>query len=691
VTGTASPSAAGDYALAPTSLEEQVVDVLWEGYFFWRASQVLNAAAVTMDRERGPRNRPLAWLATGLAGAATAWEWRRRQSQPRRDGDPVMAAEVATTSVALLALSRFIVDDADRGRGDDWFGMWSWFGHAGMALALRKASAPAMIAMLAPQVDAWVNQRRWMPRDAARKNTLNSIGFALGFGWAVSRLPRVGAEADQASALLVREQARSLAERAHREVRERRLRGTVTSLEEIRDHFRERRVEAAMEHSEQTYQPLRAWLAGAEDDEAAASPMLAASGHAQQMTSLVARTERGLTLADSAVVASAALNLLSTTATHLTRHRRPAFVVAGMASTAVYATSVIIGRFGLTERPGAASTAEPFLDRTWSPRADTLFATLLVAFEAASSDRSASTVWAAGQTQVHLAVAATRIQRPAHLAAAWATIGAVMLAADRYYLPEARKHRFRWQADWLNAVAAGLALRRMHTAIWDALDELEQSANDTIEAVAEQVAEAEMAAAQNAVHDTACQSLRYVLSHGEEDPTRLADIMATTIDALEAELSGARVDESGALADALEACAAGYELLGLHPLVEIEGDRPVGAEAMELLVHVANQGLSNALAHGRDTAPTLSLELTPTQARLLVSNRADTPYRGEADSIDHDTAVDPEVSLGGFGLRSARRAVAELGGTLSWGNHPTRTELVLELPLEPDGSPAATR
>ena len=337
-----------------------------------------------------------------------------------------------------------------------------------------------------------------------------------------------------------------------------------------------------------------------------------------------------------------------------------------------------------------------------------------MAFECASSDRSVPTTWAAGQAQVHTAVAATRIEEFPKLLRAWAVMGAAMFLSDRYYSPAARMHRFRWQADWVNGMIAGMALRRSHTVVFSALDELERRANETIATVAKQVAETETIAAQDAVHDTACQSLRYLLTHPDEDPSRLAQIIAATTTALETELSGGEHDESGALADALAACAAGYELLGLSPVIESTGDRPVGGEVMEVLVQVANQGLANALAHSEDTAPRIRLDLGAHRARLTVCNRAAVPFRGIPDAAEPDATqeadpadgqIDPTpadasprladaglvaLPAGGYGLASAQRAVIEMGGTLSWGDHPTRTELIVELSLTPQGAPVTT-
>lgn len=661
------------------------MNAVWDGYLLFRVSQVANAVAVTMDPKRGPRSRPLAWLATGIAGAATLWEWRRRQGRDLSENDPLMAAEVIVTSLALTALSPAIVHDADRGRGDDWFGLWGWWGNAAIALALPNRPEPAMLLHLIPQVDAWRHRRPWLPREAASRNMLNSIGVALGSRWAVSKVAAVGAEADRASSRLVAEQARLLADQARREVRERHLLRTVESLEEIGRHLNTGRLEQARARSAAVYEPLRAWLAGAEDDEMA-SPAEAAAGYVAEITRLVRRTERGMSAGDLAVVASATLNTLSVTVSRFNRQRRRGWVVAGLTSSLTYAGAVALGRFGLRERPGATSLPTSFLDRTWSPRADALFAALLMGFECASSDRNVASMWSAGQSQVHIAVAATRIAEFPKLLRAWAIMGAAMFAADRYYTPQARARRFRWQVDWINGMVAGLALRRSHSAIMGALDELERTANETIAAVAQQVAEAELLAAQDAVHDTACQSLRYLLTHPDAQPEHLSEIIGSTVTALETELTGGEHDESEALADSLAACAAGYQLLGLSPMIESTGDRPVGGPVMEVLVQVANQGLANALAHSVDAAPRINLELGESRVRLTVSNEARVPYRGDADApaeipVPLDGDDKPELPAGGFGLPSARRATEALGGTLGWGTHPTRTELVVELPL----------
>ena len=85
-------------------MEHLVVKALWEGYLLLRASQVVNAAAVTMDPTRGPRSRPLGWLATGIAGGATVWEWRRRRGRDLTVNDPATAIEVIGTSLALLEI-----------------------------------------------------------------------------------------------------------------------------------------------------------------------------------------------------------------------------------------------------------------------------------------------------------------------------------------------------------------------------------------------------------------------------------------------------------------------------------------------------------------------------------------------------------------------------------------------------------
>lgn len=689
-------------------MEQRWGDALWEGYLLLRVSQVANAAFVTMDPQRGPRSRALGWLATAIAGGATAWEWRRRHGRDSSVDDPVMAAEVIGTSAALMALSPHIVRAADRDRGDDWFGLWTWWGNAALALALPNRPEPAMLAHLLPQVDAWRHQRSWLPSDIASRNVLNSIGVGLGSRWAVHKVTQAGAQADRASTRLMSEQARLLADRARRELRERRLRDTVDSLNNIEGHLREDRIDAALACSSATYEPLRAWLAGAEDDETA-SPAAAAADHASEMTRLIERTEQGLTFGDIAVVGATLISTLLVTTSRFDRQQRRGWVVAGLTSSTIYTAAVTLGRLGLRGRPGSDSHPA-FLDRTWSRRADTLFAVLLIAFECASSDRNVAGTWAAGQTQVHIAVAATRIAEFPNLLRAWGIIGAAMFLGDRYFSPAARTHRFRWQVDWINGMAAGMALRRSHTAVFNSLDQLERHANETIATVAKQVAEAETVAAQDAVHDTACQSLRYLLTHPDEDPSRLAQIIAATTEALETELSGGEHDESGALADALAACAAGYELLGLSPVVESTGDRPVGGEVMEVLVQVANQGLANALAHSDDTAPLIRLDLDDRYVRLTVCNRADVPFRGipdraEADAVDPlDDRFDPalpetsptpaeagpaELPSGGFGLASARRAVTELGGTLGWGEHPTRTELIVELSLTLDGAPAS--
>lgn len=674
-------------------MEHLVVKALWEGYLLLRASQVVNAAAVTMDPTRGPRSRPLGWLATGIAGGATVWEWRRRRGRDLTVNDPATAIEVIGTSLALLALSPAIVRDADRGRGDDWFGLWGWWGQSAIALAMPHRPEPAMLAHLLPQVDAFTYRRPWLPHETASRNMLNAVGVAAGSRWAVSAVAKVGAEADRASARLVEEQARVVTDQTRREVQERHLQRTVDSLREIREHLTAGRVDTALTQSAATYEPLRAWLAGSEDT-GAASLTSAARGHIDQMTRLVNRTERGLSVGDIAVAATAALNTVSVTVSRFNRQRRRGWVVAGLTSTVIYTASVAWGRFGLRQRPGASKEPPAALDRTLSPWSDTLFAILLVAFECASSDRHVASTWSAGQTQVHVALAATRIPDRAHLVTTWSLMGAAMFLADRYYAPEARTHRFRWQADWVNGMVAGLALRRSHTAIWAALDKLERSANYTIEAVAKQVAEAELAAAQDAVHDTACQSLRYLLTHPDDAPERLAGIIGATISSLETELSGAEADESEALTDALGACAAGYELLGLAARVSVHGDRPVGGEAVEVLVQVANQGLSNALAHSSDPTPEISLVLDEDGALLTVANQATNPYRGpsmDEAAVALGTDEQPEDHpSGGFGLASARRAVDALGGSLEWGDHPTLTQLVLRLPLSADGSPAST-
>ncbi|MEZ5372861.1 MAG: hypothetical protein R2704_09005 [Microthrixaceae bacterium] len=681
----------------PPLLERRALNALWEGYLLLRVSQVANAAAVTMDPRRGPRSRPLGLLATGIAGAATWWEWQRGKDRDHTINDPAVPAEVVATSLALMALSPYIVRDADRERGDDWFGLWGWWGHSAIALALPNRPGGAMFLHLLPQMDAARFRRKWLPKETAVRNMLNAVGVAVGSGLAVKLVRRTGAQADRASARLVAEQGRVLADQARREVRERRLHATVDSLREVRADLAGGDIAAAVEHAAATYEPLRAWLSGAEDDETT-SPTASATGHADEMTRLVSRTERALAIGDLAVVASSTLNALSVTAARFNRQRRREWVVAGLTSSVIYAGAVAIGRFGLRERPGAASEPSAILDRVWSPRADVLFAVLFMAFECASSDRSMPSTWAAGQSQVHVAVAATRIPEPAKLAQAWAIMGLAMFLADRYYTPEARTHRFRWQADWINGMAAGLALRRSHNVIWDALNELERNANDTIETVAKRVAEAELVAAQDAVHDTACQSLRYLLTHPDADPDHLSEIIGVTIDNLEGELAGDEPDESGALADALESCAAGYELLGLSPSVTVSGDRPVGGAAMEVLVQVLNQGLANVLAHSDDLRPEIDLTLSDGDARLSVSNLSDSPYRGamaeeEAEGDEPPTvsplAETPDAVLppGGFGLASARRAVNALGGTLTWGDRSDRTELILTLPLAPDGSP----
>lgn len=662
---------------------------MWQGYLVLRMSQVANAAAVTMDPKRGPRNRPLGFVATAIAGGATWWEWHRQRERDLTVNDPAIAVEVIGTSLALLALSPYIVRDADRERGDDWFGLWGWWGQSAIALAMPNRPELAMLAHLYPQVDATRYRRPWLPRETATRNAANAVGVALGSRWAVSKVVAVGAEADRASARLVAEQGRLLAEQARRELRERRLRDTVDSLEQIHGHLSEGRTEAAFADSAATYEPLRSWLAGAEDDETA-SPASEATGHAAEMTRLVARTERGLAAGDIAVVAAATFNTLVVTAFRFNRQRRRSWVVAGLTASTIYATAVAVGRFGLRERPGAASKPRAFLDRTWSPRADPLFALLLMAFECASSDRTVASTWAAGQTQVHVVVAATRIPERSKLARAWTIMAGAMFAADRYYSPEARTNRFRWQADWVNGMVAGAGLRRAHSAIWAALNELERSANETISAVAEQTAEAELGAAQDAVHDTACQSLRYLLNHTDEPPERLAEIIAVTIDKLNTELAGDEPDESGALGDSLEACVMGYELMGLTPSVTITGDRPVGGAAMELLVQVVNQGLFNVLAHSNDPAPHVALTLDDAGAHLTVSDRATVPYRGVAADTEPaerpDGGTDTTLPPGGFGLRNAGVAVAAAGGTLGWGDHPERTELVMNLPLAADGS-----
>ena len=89
-------------------MEQRWGDALWEGYLLLRVSQVANAAFVTMDPQRGPRSRALGWLATAIAGGATAWEWRRRQGRDSSVDDPVMAAEVIGTSACLLYTSRCV-------------------------------------------------------------------------------------------------------------------------------------------------------------------------------------------------------------------------------------------------------------------------------------------------------------------------------------------------------------------------------------------------------------------------------------------------------------------------------------------------------------------------------------------------------------------------------------------------------
>mgnify|MGYP007111979491 FL=1 len=494
------PSAADPAAVtAASSLEQRWGDALWECYLLLRVSQVANAAFVTMDPQRGPRSRALGWLATAIAGGATAWEWRRRQGRDSSVDDPVMAAEVIGTSAVLLALSPHIVRPADRDRGDDWFGLWTWWGNAALALALPNRPEPAMLAHLLPQVDAWRHQRSWLPSDIASRNVLNSIGVGLGSRWAVHKVTQAGAQADRASTRLMSEQARLLADRARRELRERRLRDTVDSLNNIAGHLREDRIDAALACSSATYEPLRAWLAGAEDDETA-SPAAAAADHASEMTRLIERTEQGLTFGDIAVVGATLISTLLVTTSRFDRQQRRGWVVAGLTSSTIYTAAVTLGRLGLRGRPGSDSHPA-FLDRTWSRRADTLFAVLLIAFECASSDRNVAGTWAAGQTQVHIAVAATRIAEFPKLLRAWGIIGAAMFLGDRYFSPAARTHRFRWQVDWINGMAAGMALRRSHTAVFNSLNQLERHANETIATVAKQVAEAETVAAQDAVHD----------------------------------------------------------------------------------------------------------------------------------------------------------------------------------------------
>lgn len=125
----------------------------------------------------------------------------------------------------------------------------------------------------------------------------------------------------------------------------------------------------------------------------------------------------------------------------------------------------------------------------------------------------------------------------------------------------------------------------------------------------------------------------------------------------------------------------------------MHGDRPVGGEAVEVLVQVANQGLSNALAHSSDPTPEISLVLDEDGALLTVANQATDPYRGpsmDEAAVALGTDEQPEDHPSG-GSGSPRPAEpSTLGGSLEWGDHPTLTQLVLRLPLSADGSPAST-
>ena len=104
---------------ASSSMEQQWGTALWAGYLLLRLSQVANAVFVTMDPKREPRSRTLGWLATAIAGGATAWEWRRRQGRDPTVDDPLMAAEVIGTSAALLALSPYVVHADGRVEWED--------------------------------------------------------------------------------------------------------------------------------------------------------------------------------------------------------------------------------------------------------------------------------------------------------------------------------------------------------------------------------------------------------------------------------------------------------------------------------------------------------------------------------------------------------------------------------------------
>lgn len=175
--------------------------------------------------------------------------------------------------------------------------------------------------------------------------------------------------------------------------------------------------------------------------------------------------------------------------------------------------------------------------------------------------------------------------------------------------------------------------------------------------------------AQLAAHDYVKQTARYLLSHPEQAPEHVEEVLGDAIVQLEDALSSkfqqspARTDVGTLISEIAEA----YRRLSLDPVVHLELSGPLSPDVERAVLTAVNQGLANVLAHTVDPVPVVQVRTADGGAEIAISNNPDWP-------------APPVSSPDGTGFRLLDAALASVGGTRTLHTDERATVLRARIP-----------